>query len=64
MEKRFHDIETKFSFQEDAIERLDIELRTQQKEIIELKEEFMKLRSLVLESEEDINDVNEKPPHY
>ena len=64
MEKRFHDIETKFSFQEDALERLDIELRTQQREIIELKEELMKLRSLVLESEEDINDLNEKPPHY
>mgnify|MGYP001273760992 FL=1 len=64
MEKRFHDIETKFSFQEDAIERLDIELRTQQQEIIELKEELMNLRSLVLEREEHINDLNEKPPHY
>ena len=60
--KRLNEIETKYAFQEDTIERLSEELRKQQKEIIILKEE---LKCLKENSENNfIDNKNEKPPHY
>ena len=60
--KRLNEIETKYAFQEDTIDRLSEELRKQQKEIIILKEE---LKCLKENSENNfIDNKNEKPPHY
>ena len=61
-DKRFNELETKYAFQEDTIERLSEELRKQQQEIIILKDE---LKSLKDNSENNfIDNKNEKPPHY
>ena len=61
-DKRLNELETKYAFQEDTIDRLSEELRKQQKEIIILKEE---LKCLKENSENNfIDNKNEKPPHY
>jgi uncharacterized coiled-coil protein SlyX len=61
-DKRLNELETKYAFQEDTIERLSEELRKQQQEIIILKEE---LKFLKYNSEKNfIDNKNEKPPHY
>ena len=60
--KRLNELETKYAFQEDTIERLSEELRKQQQEIIILKEELKFLKD---NSENNfIDNKNEKPPHY
>jgi|TARA_B100001540_G_C15711622_1_gene598818 uncharacterized coiled-coil protein SlyX len=61
---RLNDIESKYLFQEDTLERLSIELRKQQKEIQDLKEQVTLLKEslLAISSKEEIKD--EKPPHY
>jgi uncharacterized coiled-coil protein SlyX len=61
-DKRLNELETKYAFQEDTIERLSEELRKQQQEIIFLKEELKFLKD---NSENNfIDNKNEKPPHY
>ena len=61
-DKRLNELETKYVFQEDTIERLSEELRKQQQEIIILKEELKFLKD---NSENNfIDNKNEKPPHY
>ena len=61
-DKRLNELETKYAFQEDTIERLSEELRKQQQEIIILKEELKFLKDI---SENNfIDNKNEKPPHY
>ena len=61
-DKRLNELETKYAFQEDTIERLSEELRKQQQEIIILKEE---LKFLKENSENNfIENKHEKPPHY
>ena len=61
-DKRLNELETKYAFQEDTIERLSEELRKQQQEIIILKEELKFLKD---NSENNfIDNKNEKPPHY
>ena len=61
-DKRLNELETKYSFQEDSIERLSDEVRKQQQEILLLKEELKFLK------ENQKNDFHhnkdEKPPHY
>ena len=60
--KRLDELEARSVFQEDTIERLSSEIRTQQKEIMSLKEEIKFLKDSV-----EINlvdDLNQKPPHY
>ena len=61
-DKRLNELEAKYSFQEDSIERLSGEVRKQQQEILLLKEELKFLK------ENQKNDFpenkHEKPPHY
>ena len=61
---RLNRIESKYSFQEDSLERMSQELRNQQLEIQKLKEEIVSLKESLIEisSKEDVQD--EKPPHY
>ncbi len=63
-EDRLNKIESKYSFQEDSLERMSQELRTQQLEIQKLKDEIASLKESLSEvsSKEDI--IEEKPPHY
>ena len=63
-EDRLNTIESKYSFQEDSLERMSQELRTQQLEIQKLKEEIGSLKEVLNEvsSKEEIKE--EKPPHY
>ncbi len=63
-EDRLNKIELKYSFQEDSLERMSKELRTQQLEIQKLKDEITSLKESLSEfySKEDIKE--EKPPHY
>ncbi len=63
-EDRLNKIELKYSFQEDSLERMSQELRTQQLEIQKLKDEIASLKESLSEvsSKEDIKE--EKPPHY
>ena len=61
---RLNKIESKYSFQEDSLERMSQELRIQQLEIQKLKDEIASLKESLSEvsSKEDIKE--EKPPHY
>jgi len=63
-EDRLNKIESKYLFQEDFLERLSQELRTQQVEIQKLKDEIKSLKESVtaMSSKESIKE--EKPPHY
>ena len=63
-EDRLNKIESKYSFQEDSLERMSQELRTQQLEIQKLKDEIASLKESLSEvsSKEDI--IEEKPPDY
>ena len=63
-EDRLNKIESKYSFQEDSLERMSQELRIQQLEIQKLKDEITSLKESLSEfsSKEDIKE--EKPPHY
>ena len=63
-EDRLNTIESKYSFQEDSLERMSQELRTQQLEIQKLKDEITSLKASLSEfySKEDVKE--EKPPHY
>ena len=63
-EDRLNKIESKYSFQEDSLERMSQELRTQQLEIQKLKDEITSLKESLSEfySKEDVKE--EKPPHY
>ena len=63
-EDRLNKIESKYSFQEDSLERMSQELRTQQLEIQKLKDEIASLKESLSEvsSKEDIKE--EKTPHY
>ena len=63
-EDRLNKIESKYSFQEDSLERMSQELRTQQLEIQKLKDEIASLKESLSEfsSKEDIKEEN--PPHY
>jgi len=63
-EDRLNKIESKYSFQEDSLDRMSQELRIQQLEIQKLKDEIASLKESLSEfsSKEDIKE--EKPPHY
>ena len=63
-EDRLNKIESKYSFQEDSLERMSQELRAQQLEIQKLKDEITSLKESLSEfySKEDVKE--EKPPHY
>ena len=63
-EDRLNEIESKYSFQEDSLERMSQELRIQQLEIQKLKDEITSLKESLSEfyAKEDIKE--EKPPHY
>ena len=60
--KRLDELEARSVFQEDTIERLSSEIRTQQKEIMSLKEEIKFLKDSV--ETNLVDDPNQKPPHY
>ena len=59
-EERLNKIESKYLFQEDSLEKLSKELRTQQIEIQKLNEEIVSLKEISLIE----NTKEEKPPHY
>ena len=63
-EDRLNKIESKYSFQEDSLERMSQELRIQQLEIQKLKDEIASLKESLSEfsPKEDIKEEN--PPHY
>tara|TARA_B100001989_G_scaffold237054_1_gene199432 strand:+ start:52 stop:243 length:192 start_codon:yes stop_codon:yes gene_type:complete len=60
--ERLDKLETKSVYQEDFLERLSSELRTQQKEIIALKEELKFLKDSL--QADHLEEGNQKPPHY
>ena len=60
--RRLDELEARSVFQEDTIERLSSEIRTQQKEIMSLKEEIKFLKDSV--ETNLVDDPNQKPPHY
>ena len=61
-DKRLNELEAKYSFQEDSIERLSDEVRKQQQEILLLKDELKLLKE---NQKNDFHDnKDEKPPHY
>lgn len=61
---RLNDIESKFLFQEDTLERLSKELRKQQEEIQNLKDQIILLKESLIEIPSKENIKGEKPPHY
>jgi uncharacterized coiled-coil protein SlyX len=61
---RIIELESKFIFQEDSIERLSKELRLQQLELIRLKEEVKHLMSLLEDPAVGEAETDTKPPHY
>ncbi|MFL2692491.1 MAG: SlyX family protein [Gammaproteobacteria bacterium] len=63
LEKRINELEAKNAFQEDAIERLSSEVRKQQQEITALNHQLTSALDLLLKGSE-IQDSEEKPPHY
>ena len=63
-EKRLNKIESKYLYQEDSLEKLSKELRTQQIEIQKLNEEIASLKESFKEISSSENTKEEKPPHY
>ena len=63
-EDRLNKIESKYSFQEDSLERLSQELRTQQVEIQKLKDDIKSLKESATERASKEDTGEEKPPHY
>ena len=63
-EERLNKIESKYLFQEDSLEKLSKELRTQQIEIQKLNEEIVSLKETLKEISLIENTKEEKPPHY
>ncbi len=63
-EDRLNKIESKYLFQEDSLERLSQELRTQQVEILKLKDEIKSLKESLTELPSKEGIEGEKPPHY
>tara|TARA_B100001250_G_C19726374_1_gene756262 strand:- start:73 stop:279 length:207 start_codon:yes stop_codon:yes gene_type:complete len=63
-DERLNKIESKYLFQEDSIERLSHELRTQQVEIQKLKDEIKLLKESETERASKEDTGEEKPPHY
>ena len=61
-DKRLNELEAKYSFQEDSLERLSDEVRKQQQEILLLKEELKFLKEN--QKKEFHDNKDEKPPHY
>ena len=70
MEKKFIDLESKFSFQEDLLNELNNAVVRQQKQINQLIQEVSQIKSHVLEIVDDQSvsgaqdSKNEIPPHY
>lgn len=62
-EKRINELEAKNTFQEDAIERLSVEVRKQQQEIISLKDKLLAVIN-TLDKNTLSENSEEKPPHY
>ena len=63
-EERLNEIESKYLFQEDSLERLGLELRAQQVEIQKLKDEVFSLNKSLIEIFSKEGAEEEKPPHY
>ena len=63
-EDRLNKIESKYLFQEDSLERLSQELRTQQVEIQKLKDDIKSLKESATERAPKEDTGEEKPPHY
>ena len=61
---RLNEVESKFLFQEDTLERLSMELRKQQKEIQDLKDQIISLKESLIEMSSKDGIEEEKPPHY
>ena len=60
------ELQTRIAFQEDLIQKLDDALGTQQREIMDLKQQLTLLVSQIRQIEQNIPDAadDEPPPHY
>lgn len=63
-ENRFIALETKLSYMDDFIAKLQDEVVEQQKELELLREENKVLSSRISDLSENIDIPNRKPPHY
>ena len=63
-EERLNKIESKYLFQEDSLEKLSKELRTQQIEIQRLNGQIVSLKESIKEISSNEKFSEEKPPHY
>lgn len=63
-EKRINDLESKFSFQEELVNELNLIVAEQQGEIKILTEAIKYLKDSAGQDGQSSNMNNERPPHY
>ncbi len=68
-DERFEALETRQTFQDDVVQKLDDALGYQQRQLLELENKVQRLLARIEELENALEDVqgpppNEKPPHY
>jgi SlyX protein len=64
-ESRFEEIETRAAFQEDLLQKLDEALSSQQKQILDLKDQLKVLGDQVRSLEAGLPPIEDAPPpHY
>ncbi len=63
-EDRLNKIESKYLYQEDSLERLSKELRKQQIDIQQIKDQIQSLKEALKENLSQEERHNDKPPHY
>ena len=68
MENNIKKLEEITSFLQNEVSQMSDVIYTQQKDLINLKSEISKLKKIILELEDNfdsnLNDGNQKPPHY
>lgn len=65
MENRLVNLETQLAFQEDLIQKLDVALGSQQRQILDLQDQVRQVVSHIKTMESLIPDAPEPPPpHY
>ena len=68
MENNIKKLEEITSFLQNEVSQMSDVIYSQQKDLINLKSEISKLKKIILELEDNfdsnLNDGNQKPPHY
>ena len=66
VEQRIEGLEERLTFQEDAIQKLDEALASQQKQVLDLNRLVTLLMERLqrIEESQETSVVDEKPPHY